>query len=186
MKSIEVLLFVTFMVIVIALTIRLYQESAHIESYSYDDLRRTRYEELKSTGVKVLNVPFVKQKPWYCSEASASMVLRYYGFNVSQDDVHNAGYENFETMLPFLRRYLKCKYAVLSPEDLRAEIDSGRPIIIRIVVGTYLHTIVVVGYHGDYFYVHDPAIGPYIKVSEKKLLDSWRLNNCKAIVLLKS
>jgi len=184
-KLVEALLLLIFIAIIAILATHIYQKLTHVSTYSYDDLRQELYEKLKSSGIKVLNVPFVKQKPWYCSEASASMVLRYYGFNVSQDDVHNAGYENFETMLPFLRRYLKCKYATLTPEDLRAEIDSGRPVIIRIVVGNYLHTVVVVGYDKEYFYVHDPAIGPYYKVSEKKLLDLWKPNNCKAIVLLR-
>ena len=185
-RVINIILLIILVFVVLFSTIYLWQQLTYVQVSSYDALRQTLYEKLKNSGAKVLNVPFVKQKPWYCSEASASMVLRYYGFNVSQDDVHNAGYENFETMLPFLRKYLKCKYTILTPEDLRTEIDSGRPVIIRIVVGNYLHTIVVVGYYKNYFYVHDPARGPYIKVSEKELLNSWKLNNCRAIVLLKS
>ena len=148
-----------------------------------EEARLRLYEELRRSGAKVLNVPFVRQKPWYCSEASASMVLRYYGFNVSQDDVHDAGYESFETMLPFLRRYLNCSYARLTPEALKAEIDGGRPVIIRIVVGGYLHTVVVVGYKGDAFYIHDPARGPYVEVSRKELVSVWGANNYRAIVV---
>ena len=146
-------------------------------------LQLRRYEELKRMGAKVLNVPFVRQKPWFCSEASASMVLRFYGFNVTQDDVSKAGYTCFEDMLPFLRRYLQCEYAILTLDDLRREIDLGRPVIIRILPGQYLHTVVVVGYNDNYFYLHDPAINPYVKVDESKLLSVWKATKCKAIVI---
>ncbi len=157
--------------------------SSQVET-EFEKYRKQLYRQLLREGAKVLDVPFVKQKPWYCSEASASMVLRYYGYNVSQDDVHNAGYESFEVMLPFLRKYINCKYAKLTLDDLRREIDKGRPVIIRIVVGNYLHSVVVVGYKDDYFYIHDPARGPYVKVSSKDLWAVWSANQCKAIVIL--
>lgn len=39
----------------------------------------------------VLETPHVRQKPDYCGEAVYSMAFQYYGRNVSQDDVHQAG-----------------------------------------------------------------------------------------------
>lgn len=161
-----------------------HQNTFQIYQEELGKLQHKLYLKLKQEGAKVLNVPFVKQKPWYCSEASASMVLKYYGYNISQDDVHNAGYENFETMLPFLNKYIKCKYATLTPQDLKKQIDQGKPVIIRIVIGEYLHTVVVVGYKENYFYIHDPAKGPYVKVSTKELLAVWKPNHCKAIIIL--
>ena len=181
-KYILGLIFIIVVILIIASTTHLGYRS---NPTSEEDLKLQlrRYEELKRMGAKVLNVPFVRQKPWFCSEASASMVLRFYGFNVTQDDVSRAGYTSFEDMLPFLRRYIQCEYAILTLDDLRREIDLGRPVIIRILPGQYLHTIVVVGYNDNYFYVHDPAIGPYVKMEEGKLLSVWKANKCKAIII---
>ncbi len=86
----------------------------------------------ETEGGRILDVPFVHQKGWYCSEASASMVLSYYRYDVSQDEVHDNGYDSFETMLPFLSRFVSCEYASLSMSDLKDEIDEGDPVIIRV------------------------------------------------------
>jgi uncharacterized protein YvpB len=110
------------------------------------------------------------------------MVLRYYGFNVSQEDVHEAGYDRFETLLPFLRRYVECEYATMSVNDLRGEVNKGKPVIIRVLRGSYRHTLVVVGYDGSGVYIHDPAWGPSIRVSDSDLLHEWEPLGCIAIV----
>ena len=131
---------------------------------------------------RVLDVPYVSQKPWYCSEASASMVLQYFGYNVSQDQVHDAGYDRFENMLPILQKYVKSRYASLNLKNLKKEIDKGKPVIIRVLVGRSLHSVVVVGYDKKYLYIHDPAIGPYLKTNPKILLEIWKPTGFKAIV----
>ncbi len=135
-------------------------------------------------SAKILNVPFVHQKPWYCSEASASMVLRYYGYNISQDDIHENGYESFETMLPLLSRYVDCNYDSLDVEGLKKEIDEGDPIMVRIFLGKNRHTIVVVGYGENYLYVHDPAFanGENLKTDPEVLLNYWEPTGFAAIV----
>jgi ABC-type bacteriocin/lantibiotic exporter with double-glycine peptidase domain len=131
----------------------------------------------------ILNVPFVHQKPWYCSEASASMVLGYYGYEISQDDIHDNGYESFETMLPLLQEYENCNYDSLNITNLKDEIDEGDPVMIRILLGEYRHTIVVVGYIENYLYVHDPAyLNGEKKTNPKVLLDYWKLTGFAAIV----
>ncbi|MHC1586858.1 MAG: C39 family peptidase [Candidatus Hecatellaceae archaeon] len=137
-------------------------------------------------SAKFLEVPFVRQKPLYCSEASASMVLQYYGFQVSQDDVHNAGVEAFEdaAMLDFLKRYVEVeRRGGLSLEDIKAEIDEGNPVILRIVVGSYRHSIVVVGYDEKYIYIHDPDVGPYLKADPQVLLKFWSKTGRQAILI---
>jgi len=174
-----------FTIIAFSISLFYYKEEYYRrEEEYYSKLQQIRFKELKEKGIKVLNVPFVKQKPWYCSEASASMVLKYYGYNITQDEVHNAGYDRFENILPFLNKFIKCKYAILTLNDLKREIDEGKPIIIRILIGEYLHTVVVVGYNDDNFYIHDPAIGPYVEISGRRLLSLWSRNKCRAIVIL--
>jgi len=136
----------------------------------------------QGAGRVILDVPFVLQKEWYCSEASASMVLRYYGHDLSQDQINEMGYDRFENMLPLLAKYVNCKYAFLTMEDLKREIDEGDPVIIRILPGSFLHTIVVVGYNNKYIYVHDPAVGPKIPVDPQALLFVWRFTKYAAII----
>jgi len=138
----------------------------------------------QGAGRVILDVPFVLQKEWCCSEASASMVLRYYGHDLSQDQINEMGYDRFENMLPLLAKYVNCKYAFLTTEDLKREIDEGDPVIIRILPppGSFLHTIVVVGYDNKNIYVHDPAVGPKLPVSPQTLLSVWRFTKCVAII----
>ncbi len=137
--------------------------------------------EALKTG-RMLDVPYVHQKPWYCSEASASMVLQYFGYNLTQDQIHDAGYDRFENMLPIIQRYVQSHYASLSLKELKKEIDEGKPVVIRVLMGSYLHTVVVVGYDEKYVYIHDPAVGPYLRTNPKALLKIWKPTGFKAII----
>jgi len=139
------------------------------------------WTELDGKNV-LLDVPFVYQDEWLCSEASASMALRYYGYNVSQEQINKMGYDKFENMLPLLSRHLDCRYASLTLNDLRTEIDEGDPVIIRVLLGRFLHTVLVVGYNDEYIYIHDPAMGPNIAVRPENLLNVWRPTNCASII----
>ncbi len=136
----------------------------------------------QGAGRVILDVSFVLQKEWYCSEASASMVLRYYGYNLSQDQINEMGYDRFENMLPLLAKYVNCKYSSLTIEGLKREIDEGDPVIIRVLIGNVLHTIVVVGYDNKYIYIHDPAVGPKIPASPQALLSVWKPTKYAAII----
>ncbi|MHC1586587.1 MAG: C39 family peptidase [Candidatus Hecatellaceae archaeon] len=133
---------------------------------------------------EILHVPFVRQKPLYCSEASASMVLQYYGFQISQDQVHDAGFDRFENMLPFLQRYVEAEYQEnFSLEEVKREIDRGNPVILRLLIDGYRHSVVVVGYDEEYLYIHDPDVGPYLKANPKVLEELWRGTGKLAITL---
>ncbi len=135
------------------------------------------------SGKVLLDVPFVRQKEWFCSEASASMVLAYYGYNLSQDQINELGYDRFENMLPLLSKYVRAEYSCLTIEDLKKEIDERNPVILRILLGRYLHTIVVVGYDSMYIYIHDPGDGPNLPVKPETLLSVWWPTNFNAIIL---
>ena len=135
-----------------------------------------------SPDAVVLDVPFVKQKPWFCSEASASMLLQYYGFNLTQEKINAMGYDRFENMLPLIQEYLNASYANLTLEDLKAQIDMGRPVVVRLEINGVRHTVVVVGYDDRYVYVNDPARGPAKPVPIKKFMRQWSRTGYLAIV----
>ena len=130
----------------------------------------------------ILGVPFVKQKPWFCSEASASMLLQYYGFNLTQEKINAMGYDRFENMLPLIQQYLNASYAHLTLEELKAQIDMGRPVMVRLEINGVRHTVVVVGYDENYIYVNDPARGPAVPVPVKKFMKLWSRTDYLAIV----
>lgn len=118
------------------------------EFYSPSDLYSTENKK-DSENIVLLDVPFVKQEPWYCSEAAASMVLQYYGHDVNQYQIHENGYESFENMIQFISPLVNCEYRQdIGISELKNQIDEGDPIIIRILLKDFRHTLVVVGY-GD-------------------------------------
>lgn len=133
--------------------------------------------ELNGSGgsdATLLDVPFVSQKEFYCSEASVAMVMQYYGFShATQESVHENIGTYFEEMLYPLRNYLNCDIKPLQVNDLKSEIDENDPVIIRLQLGNYRHTVVLVGYEENFFYVHDPGVGKYQKMTVETLLKYW-------------
>lgn len=132
---------------------------------------------LNNSGKVLLNVPFFRQEEeWYCSEASAVMILQYYGYeNITQDFVNENMAINFETMVKPLENYLEnISYAVLNIENLKAEINENDPVIVRISSNNVRHTIVVVGYDFEgNLIVHDPALGENLVITEETLKKYW-------------
>jgi len=150
-----------------------------------DELYRGKAAGPENSGsVLILDVPFFPQEEeFYCSEASASMVLGYLGYSVSQGEVHRES-DKFETMAPFLSRYVDCEPVWgLGIEALKREISQGDPVMVRILVGRYLHTVVVVGYGEECLYVHDPALGAFLRADQDALLRLWEPTGFAAIVL---
>lgn len=147
-------------------------------STTHTDIPQANY-----TSRKILSVPFVKQGTDLCSEASASMVLLYYGLNFSQEEINAMGFDRFENMLPFLDKYIYCSYKSLSVEELREEIGKGNPVIIRLRIGISLHTVVAVGYENDWIIAHDPASGPFVLLRvDESFISSWAATNYASIV----
>jgi uncharacterized protein YvpB len=125
-------------------------------------------------SILILDVPHQwSADDFYCSEASASMVLEYYGYEVSQHEVHIHS-ERFETMVPFLRGFIGCELVTnFGLDNLKAEISRGNPVMIRILPNKYRHTIVIVGYDESYLYAHDPDAGAFLKTDPNVLLKYW-------------
>jgi len=152
--------------------------------FSISIMRYTSVPKANYTSGNILSVPFVKQGPDLCSEASASMVLLYYGLNVSQEEINAMGFDRFENMLPFLDKYVYCAYKSLSVEELREEVWKGHPVIIRLRIGFSLHTVVAVGWEDNWIIVHDPASGPCVLLRvDESFISSWAATNYSSIVL---
>lgn len=134
----------------------------------YTSTRHANTPQANYASGKILSVPFVKQGPGLCSEASASMVLLYYGLNFSQEEINAMGFDRFENMLPFLDKHIYCSYKSLSIGELREEICKGNPVIIRLRIGFSLHTVVAVGYEDNWLIMHDPASGPFVLVRVRR------------------
>ncbi|MGQ9597405.1 MAG: C39 family peptidase [Thermoproteota archaeon] len=133
---------------------------------------------------KILSVPFIEQGPNLCSEASASMVLLYYGINISQEEINAMGFDRFEKMLPLLDKHVHCEYKSLSVGGLVEELKEGHPVIIRLKVGFSLHTVVAVGYEDSWIIVHDPASGPCVLLRvEEPFISSWAATSYSSIVV---
>jgi len=110
------------------------------------------------------------------------MLLAYYDINISQEEINQRGYYNFEVMLPLLNAYISCSYVNANYSLVKREIDEGRPVMARIEVNGFRHTVLIVGYDGDHLLVHDPALGPYVLVDTKDFYGEWRRTDFLAII----
>jgi predicted double-glycine peptidase len=97
-----------------------------------------------------LRVPFIAQKPGYCGPAALAMLANHYGYALTQDEI--AG----EIYLPQIRGVLTAELAGYatrlnlwvrqyrgSPEDLRAKLRAGVPLIVLGKPGGRYHYFVV-------------------------------------------
>ena len=134
---------------------------------------------------KILDVPYLSQlatpdadyAPGDCGAGCAAMLLNYLGHNVTVDDV------SIQTGLPpgyhfsISTHFIKAAYhwgvslywqRYLSLDDLTAEIDAARPVIVLVRYPDipdskkydksyiYDHFVLLIGYDADNFYYHDP------------------------------
>ena len=114
----------------------------------------------------------------YCSEASAQMLLAYYGIYIDQDDLHRQGLVNFLDIPKVLSKYLKG--VVLAKADFTEllRILKKKPVIVRIcTVQMYDclyvgHSIVLTGYDNVWLYANDPDLG-YVKIERKDFIRIW-------------
>lgn len=115
---------------------------------------------------KILDVPFVSQKPMLCGPAALSMMLQYSGKNASQEDLAllvkemynyevddptrddpGMDYWQLATLIPQYKLIGETHYN-LSLEDIPQFIDQNKPLIARITgeVGKWAHFLVIKGY----------------------------------------
>ena len=133
---------------------------------------------------KILDVPFIEQKPSFCGPAVLAMVLQYHGEDVSQDDIgYPLGAEYFAVKVSELGGAAKergfntsVKHNDLS--EIIESIDDDRPVIVCQKLRAqeeYGHYRAIVGYDSDCDSIifHDPDIEGNMEVSQKLFSFMW-------------
>ncbi len=114
---------------------------------------------------KLIDVPFVQQRDHFCGPASLSSLLKYYGLDVSQEEIAKSVYDPKlkGALITDLENYarkkgFKTELKQGSLEEVKVLIDRGIPPILLIDMGklwvSVPHYIVIVGYEGRVFYAH--------------------------------
>lgn len=141
-----------------------------------------------------LAVPYVNQtdKP-YCGPASLTMVLRYWGYNVSLQDVANAVYNSSISgtttgaMLSYGSNFSNLTFSQgfgFLPQgvdnsaisSLQSCINAGVPVIVEqnfTLSSNSMHFRVVIGYTNDSIIVQDPDLG-LCSVSNTNFMALWQ------------
>ncbi|RMH01216.1 MAG: peptidase C39, partial [Aquificota bacterium] len=93
-------------------------------------------------SLKLLDVPFVKQRDQFCGPASLSSVFAYYGVNISQEDIASEVYDPRlkGALITDLENYAKKRgFKTLlkegSLQELKQAIDMGIPPIVLVDLG---------------------------------------------------
>lgn len=116
-------------------------------------------------SLKLLDVPFVKQKDNFCGPASLSSVLEYYGVKKSQEEIAKAVYDPKlkGALITDLQNYaqslgFKTQLFTGSLQEVKGYINKGFPVILLIDNGflwvSVPHYVVVIGYDESRFYAH--------------------------------
>jgi ABC-type bacteriocin/lantibiotic exporter with double-glycine peptidase domain len=141
-----------------------------------------------------LAVPFVPQGKDTCAAASLAMVLRYWGLDISHDEVAAAVAEEGQRdvagsrleAFARARGFFALAYAG-DREQLRESLAKGRPLIVALSArGGRHHDVVVTGFDDEAGEVllHDPAEGGGRRVGEAAFMKRWRASGCWSLLVL--
>jgi predicted double-glycine peptidase len=137
--------------------------------------------------VVVMDVPFFPQEEYQCGPASLAGVLRYWGSAVTvkeiAGDIFSRSARGTLTidMLLYAERqgYTASQYAG-SPEDLKAKVRAGYPLIVLVDYGFFVyrvdHFMVVIGYDDKGVVVNSgKSESKYVAMED--FLKSWKRTN---------
>jgi len=154
------------------------------EGYTTTGKLRFEIVETNIWEPEVLNVPYEHQSDAeWCGPACLAMVLRYYGINVHVWDIASdfhglwgfglpkwMGTTFTRPLTPRLYDYVHDRYAQFVIklarypsfsqqiwEDIRSNITSGYPIILRTYNQLDIHFVVVVGFNSTGLFINDPS-----------------------------
>jgi len=148
------------------------------------------------TAHYISGVPFVEQKQNMCGPSAMASVMKYWGFNATQDEIASLTYlpqikgtlnldlENYAVNKGFWTESYKGSLA-----DLRSKIDGNFPVIVLKQEGIAFlnkyHYIVVIGYNDKAEYVvaytgtnKDQCLAYKSFLSEWQAADNWTLIVC--------
>jgi len=134
----------------------------------------------------IYEVPYASQKhAYWCGPASLTIVLKYWGLNVTQEEIAAQTYnpETKLTNISIMKSYpLRCGFR---SEELNGSIDclrkwirKGCPIIVLQKLSlqdVYGHYRVVVGYDNekDLVMTFDPILGPNYNMTYSEFAELW-------------
>jgi ABC-type bacteriocin/lantibiotic exporter with double-glycine peptidase domain len=136
--------------------------------------RGSTYENSSISGDRriIEDVPFVKQKGFFCGPAAMASVMRFYGRDISQEEIAKAVYtpklkgalisdmENYAREMGY-----KAETKNGDLNMLMSLIDEGTPVITLVDIGKWIisrpHYYVVYGYDKskNVFFVHTGSAG---------------------------
>ncbi len=149
-----------------------------------------------------IKVPYFKQESWYtCGPACLRMVLAALRITKTEIEIMEAcgttelGTTSTQISAAFQRFGVKASSVKnANIEDLKQEINEGRPVIVLIDpshiyggVGGFGHFIVIVGFKDDEIVYHDPdePNGEYMICGLEAFLMAWNATRCWMIKLEK-
>ena len=114
---------------------------------------------------KIIEVPFVKQHSQFCGPAALSSVFRYYGLEISQEEIGKKVYtpKLKGALISDLENFARSKgFKTISGQGninkIKSFIDQGIPVIVLVDLGFWIiskpHYLVVVGYNKKGFTAH--------------------------------
>lgn len=131
-------------------------------------LHKSYAESFRPTGRNPLSVPYFYQyananEPGRtCNLTSVAMVARFYGINVTPDQIYNrVGGPVFtgNDMIWVAKQYgLKGTYSqTASVATIKSHVDAGRPVILQGWFTSAGHIMVITGYNSTGWIMNDPA-----------------------------
>lgn len=131
----------------------------------------------------VEGVPFYAQEDLQCGPASLAGVLNFWGAEVTPEKIAASIYSptargtlDIDMALYARKKGFKARQYSGSMEDIRARIDSGRPLIVLVDLGRWLyrqdHFMVVVGYYENGLIVNSGKKEKEF-LTEREFLKSW-------------
>jgi len=130
---------------------------------------RTLHDEIeqKGAGAYVEGVPFVRQRGSWCGPAALASVAQHYGLPLSQEQIAKEVYlpsigatVTLDLQACAAQHGLWCQAGRGSPDEVRAWLDRGVPVIALLrlgsLAGSRYHYVVALGYHRPrgYFIAH--------------------------------
>ncbi|HBO83857.1 MAG TPA: peptidase C39 [Deltaproteobacteria bacterium] len=93
-------------------------------------------------GHYIKDVPFIPQEELYCGPASLAMVLNFYGFKITQEEIAKEIYMpklkgtlNIDLLTFAKQKGFAAKYYIGNLDDLKANISRNMPVILFVDLG---------------------------------------------------
>ena len=146
----------------------------------------------------IQGVPYVVQEPHWCGPACLSMVLGYWGLNITQQNIAEEIYdpESQGTAIEYMATYARERGFEAedfhgSIDDIKSWLRDGVPLIVMqkfVVMSDDLHYRVVVGYNesSQTIITYDPEKGQNYTLTYTTFSDLWKTSSNRTIAVTPS